>query len=243
MGLMIMLSKLRRRLVNKLNRRKLPPVAREVRRQHLTFLSEAKFLSMRDVIRQLKRKGVPGDFIEYGIALGGSAIYLSSETDERRRFRGYDVFGMIPAPGEQDDERSRVRYEVIRSGRSEGIGGDIYYGYQENLFDRVCETFKLFGYRVDGTKIVLHRGLFEDTVWFAPGDQVALAHLDCDWYDPVKLCLERTAEVLSPGGFMILDDYNDYVGCRKAADQFLAARPRFALLQTTPHAVIQYSDR
>lgn len=104
-----MLSKLRRRVVNKLSRRRLPPVAREVRRQRLTYLSEARFLSMQDVIRQLKRKGVPGDFVEYGIALGGSAIYLSSEIDAGRRFHGYDVFGMIPAPGDQDDEKSKAR--------------------------------------------------------------------------------------------------------------------------------------
>lgn len=104
----------------------------------------------------------------------------------------------------------------------------------------MCETFKSFGYPIDGIKLVLHRGLFEDTVRFTPGDEVALAHLDCDWYGPVKLCLERTAEVLNPGGFMILDDYNDYGGCRKAADQFLAAHPQFALVRSKPHAVIGY---
>ncbi|RWP32466.1 TylF/MycF/NovP-related O-methyltransferase [Mesorhizobium sp.] len=35
------------------------------------------FISLRDAIRQLKREKVPGEFIEYGIALGGSAIYIA----------------------------------------------------------------------------------------------------------------------------------------------------------------------
>jgi hypothetical protein len=38
---------------------------------------------------------------------------------------------------------------------------------------------------------------------------------------------------------MILDDYNDYGGCRKAGDQFLAAQPQLELVLTTPHAVIR----
>ncbi|WP_352750147.1 hypothetical protein [Mesorhizobium sp. M0701] len=53
------------------------------------------------------REKVPGDFIEYGIALGGSAIYIASELDGDRHFHGYDVFGMIPSPTEQDDENPR----------------------------------------------------------------------------------------------------------------------------------------
>jgi O-methyltransferase len=236
---MTTLSRLRQRITTRLNRLRLPAVAREVKRRHLTYLSDAKFLSLHQAIRELARKGVDGDFVEYGIALGGSAVFLASETGGRRRFRGYDVFAMIPAPGERDDDASRRRYEVIKSGRSKGIGGDPYYGYQQNLFGRVCETFESFGYPVDGEKVVLHRGLFEQTVQFAPTDRVALAHVDCDWYDPVKLCLERTADVLRPGGFVVLDDYGDYGGCRKAADEFLAADGRFELVRTSPHAVLR----
>ena len=222
-----------------LSRLRLPPVAREVKRRHLTYLSDAKFLSLRDAIREIGRAGVQGDFVEYGVALGGSAVYLASETGERRRFRGYDVFGLIPAPGERDDERSRLRYEAIRSGRSKGIEGDPYYGYQANLIGRVCETFESFGYPVDGVKVILHQGLFEQTVRFAPDDQVALAHIDCDWYDPVRLCLERTAACSTLSGLLVLDDYNDYGGCKTAVDEFLAAHPGFELVRTTPHAVVR----
>lgn len=234
-----MLSALSRRATNRLNRLRLPPMAREVRRRRLTYLSDAKFLSLRDAIREVKRGNVPGDFAEFGIALGGSAIYLASELDDGRRLHGYDVFGMIPPPGERDDEKSKERYEVIRSGRSEGLGGDVYYGYQDGLYGRVCETFRTFGYPVDGSRIALHPGLFEETVGFGADDRLALAHIDCDWHDPVMLCLERTAPVLSRGGMMILDDYNDYGGCRRATDAFLAANPSLELVRAEPHAVIR----
>jgi O-methyltransferase len=234
-----MLFRIRKRVTSTLDWLRLPALAREVKRRHLTYLSDAKFLSLSKVLREIKRKRVPGDFVEFGIALGGSAVYLASECHDGRRFHGYDVFGMIPPPGEQDDAKSKARYEVIRSGQSEGLGGEVYYGYQDDLLSRVSETFQSFGMPVDDRKISLHPGLFENTVTSAPGDRVALAHLDCDWYESVKVCLERTCAVLCPGGFMILDDYNDYGGCRKAADEFLAAYPGFKLIRRLPHAVIR----
>jgi asparagine synthase (glutamine-hydrolysing) len=221
-------------------RLRVPAVAREAQRRRLTYLTDGKFLSLRDAIRETRRRNVAGDFLEFGIALGGSAVYLVSEMGARR-FRGYDVFGMIPAPGEHDDDRSKQRYEVIKSGGSKGIGGDPYYGYQDDLFGRVCQTFASFGYPVDGARVALHQGLFEDTVRFAPGDQVALAHVDCDWYDPVRLCLERTADALQPWGFFVLDDYNDYGGARRAVDDFLLANRGFRLVRARPHAVLQKS--
>jgi asparagine synthase (glutamine-hydrolysing) len=236
-----MLLGLPRRFLKYANRLRVPSVARSVKRARLTYLSDAKFISLSRLIRQLRREKVPGDFIEYGIALGGSAIYIASELDEGRSFHGYDVFGMIPSPTDKDDEKSKARYETIRSGQSKGIGGDPYYGYLGDLFDKVSASFKDFGVPVGGGKVVLHKGLFEDTVHFDPKTRIALAHLDCDWHDPVKFCLERTVEVLSPGGFMVLDDYNDYGGCRTATDQFLAGRPDCRLIRTLPHAVIQRS--
>ncbi|RUV70429.1 MAG: asparagine synthase [Mesorhizobium sp.] len=234
-----MLTRLTRRLLKNANRLRVPAIASSVQRARLTYLSDEKFISLRDAIRQVRREKVPGDFIEYGIALGGSAIYIASELDDDRHFHGYDVFGMIPSPTEEDDEKSKARYDTIRSGRSKGIGGDTYYGYQGDLFDKVSTSFMDFGVPVDGARIVFHKGLFEDTVHFHPKSRIALAHLDCDWYDPVKLCLERTVEVLSPGGLMILDDYNDYGGCRTATDKFLAGRADCRLVRTLPHAVVQ----
>ena len=60
------------------------------------------------------------------------------------------------------------------------------------------------------------------------GERIAFAHVDCDWYVPVRFCLERIAERLSAGGAIVLDDYHDYAGCRRAADEFMAARPEFS---------------
>jgi len=92
---------------------------------------------------------------------------------------------------------------------------------------------------VDGERISLHKGHFEDTL--TPGGPVALAHIDCDWHDPVSLCLERLYPQLSPGGYLILDDYNDYQGCRTAADAFLAGHDDLEVVSSTSNLVLRRS--
>jgi asparagine synthase (glutamine-hydrolysing) len=54
----------------------------------------------------------------------------------------------------------------------------------------------------------------------------------------VKYCLNYIAQHLSPGGIMVLDDYNDYPGCKKAADEFQAANPSYQFTRLKPHAVL-----
>jgi O-methyltransferase len=64
----------------------------------------------------------------------------------------------------------------------------------------------------------LIKGLVQDTLQV---DQpVFLAHIDVDWYDPVLACLERIVPRLSDDGFLVLDDYNDWSGCRRAVDDY-----------------------
>jgi asparagine synthase (glutamine-hydrolysing) len=143
---------------------------------------------------------------------------------------------MIPAPGERDGADAHDRYAVIASGQSKGIGDDDYYGYDDGLYDRVAASFAAHGVPVDGQRVSLHRGLFDDTLH--PTAPVALAHIDSDWYDPVKTCLERIYPQLSPGGLVVLDDYNDFRGCREAVDEFLAATPDMSLHDTSSNATL-----
>lgn len=217
----------------------LSPIARGVLEQKLTYLSAQKLRNIEGCVRELERDGIPGDFVECGVALGGSAIVLASRLSRGRRFRGYDVFATIPAPSERDDEHAHRRYEVIRAGRSTGIGGRRYYGYIDNLFDVVVENFDRFGLSVDGRSIGLHRGLFEHTLRQDLPAVVALAHIDCDWYDPVRFCLEAVYARLSSGGFIILDDYHDYGGCRRATEEFLATKPDLSIWRRRGNLVVR----
>src|SRR3546814_6399647 len=95
--------------------------ARAVTDDGLTYLSASKFRRITAALRDVQC--VPGDFVEFGVALGGSAIVIAHQANGRR-FHGFDVFAMIPEPSsEKDDEKSRRRYQAIKSGASPGIKG------------------------------------------------------------------------------------------------------------------------
>lgn len=205
---------------------KLQPLTRQVIADRLTYLPVKKLLRIEEALA--RTSAVDGDVLEFGVALGGSAIILAKHLPASKRFLGFDVFGMIPPPtSDKDDEHSKSRYEVIKSGGSKGIGDDQYYGYRDNLFEQVQSSFNKYGMTVDGDRISLLKGLFEDTWRPDLVDNISLVHIDCDWYDPVVFCLDACADKMSPQGIIIIDDYNDYGGCRTAVNEFLASRSDF----------------
>jgi O-methyltransferase len=207
--------------------------------RRLTYLSSSRLESLLGAAAAIKESKVPGDFAEFGIALGGSGICLARSLEKGRRYIGFDLFGTIPPPTARDGARPHERYKTIASGKSAGIGGEAYYGYIPNLYEVVRGNFASFECPVDDARIRLVKGLFEDTLPRNGDVKIALAHIDCDWFDPVTLCLEYVWPRLSSGGIVILDDYNDWDGCKKATDGFLSRNAGFEVMTLQPHAVVK----
>lgn len=194
-----------------------------IRGNSLTYCGKPKLENLRDAALRVRSEEVKGSFIECGVALGGSAILLGKLRGSDTKLELYDVFSMIPPPGPKDGEDAHKRYNEIKSGTSSGLGGNEYYGYMNNLIEQVKVNLRDFGINPDGEDVCLIQGLFEDTLH--PTGAVALAHIDCDWYDPVRTCIDRILPKLSPGGILVFDDYSSYSGCTKAVDELLEARP------------------
>jgi hypothetical protein len=190
-----------------------------VRSEGLTYLPMQKISKIFSAIRSIEEHGIAGDFIEAGCALGGSSILIASFKNPARRFFVYDVFGMIPPPGAQDPEDVHRRYETIKSGQARGLAGQSYYGYRDGLRGEVERNLQRHGVDKDKNSVFLVEGLVQETLHIH--NTVAFAHIDVDWHDPVKVCLERIHPQLAIGGCVILDDYSDWGGCRKAVDRFL----------------------
>ncbi len=232
-------SSLRARLAESYWRRCLSETARAVKDARLTYLSAAKLYRIERCLSEIDKARVEGDCVEFGVALGGTGVLIAKRMAGSRSFVGYDLFGTIPPPSDRDSLESHERYRVIASGRSSGIGGDTYYGYESNLFEKVKGSFTEFGVPVDDARVRLVKGLFEETVSFDNNVRIAFAHVDCDWYDPVALCLDRVYAHLAPGGIVVLDDYNDYGGCRKAVADFLARRGDIHLADPSHNAILR----
>ncbi len=191
----------------------------KIKRKRLTYLSNSRLVHIVRRSKQLEHNSVKGIFMEAGCALGGSSILISLIKNPTRSLKVYDVFGMIPPPTNQDPVEVHERYQHISSGKSGGIGGDAYYGYEKDLYDKVLNNFSAFGVDPVYNNVELIKGLVQDTLLI--NEPVALAHIDVDWYEPVKICLERIFPNLSLGGYIILDDYYDWGGCKKATDEYL----------------------
>lgn len=195
----------------------------QIHSQKLTYLPKRKLAAIVTLINQIKEKQLEGGYIEAGCALGGSSILIAKCKNQISPFTIYDVFGMIPPPSEEDTEDVHNRYKVIKDGKSTGIGGDEYYGYQDNLYEKVISNLQDFNIDLKKENVNLIKGLVQNTLRVST--PIVFAHVDVDWYDPVKTCLDRIWPNLSIGGTIILDDYYAWGGCKKATNEFLKLHP------------------
>ena len=51
-------------------------------------------------------------------------------------------------------------------------------------------------------------------------EKISILRLDTDWYESTKIELEILFPKLSNGGILIIDDYGQWKGSRKAVDEF-----------------------
>lgn len=192
---------------------------RKIQASKFTYLSIKKLASISNTCQSIEAAKLSGIYLEAGCALGGSAILIANQKKNERPLYIYDVFGVIPPPTFEDTQDVHDRYRTILEGKSEGIDGDEYYGYQPNLYEVVLSNLKNFGINSETQSVTLIKGLIQDTMNI--NQSVAFAHVDVDWYEPVLTCLKRIFPKLVVGGSIILDDYHDWGGCRKATDEFL----------------------
>jgi O-methyltransferase len=160
-----------------------------------------------EACRCLERDGIAGGVVECGVWNGGSAGLLARATADRDVWL-FDSWEGVPEPGEHDVSRqgSPGRANMFRGSRAKA---------ENLLFDRLG---------VDRGRLHLVPGWYRETLPAKRGaiGPIALLHLDCDWYASIKLCLELLYAAVVPGGFVFIDDYDYWEGCRRAVDEFFA---------------------
>jgi O-methyltransferase len=156
----------------------------------------------------LNRK-VPGDFAEAGTWRGGAAIMmravLKAYGDNYREVWVADSFEGCPAPDE-------VNYP--------GDAGDPHSTHAELAIslEAVKKNFERYG--LLDRQVIFIPGWFRDTLTRTPIERLALLHLDCDMYESTIQALEALYGKVSPGGYVVVDDYGAVVGCRQAVTDF-----------------------
>ena len=162
-------------------------------------------------VEEVLRNEVPGDFIETGIWKGGLPIFICGLLKARnvtdRLVWGADSFEGLPEPDPTENLEDAIPWFLFAPLERLKISRD----FVEN-------TFRKYGLLDE--KVQFLEGWFSDTLPSAPIDKLALMRLDGDWYESTMTALNALYGKLSQGGFVIIDDYGLFKGCRDAVDQF-----------------------
>jgi O-methyltransferase len=173
-----------------------------------TMVGLKRLQSLDRLVRQIDELGIAGDVVECGTCNGGTAAVLARvacHSGQRRHTWLFDSFAGLPPAGPKDGPRA----------------GE-YTGHCRGAMDRVREVLGRVG--VPQEAVTLVPGWFEDTLPKASVGQIALLHVDADWHASVRLCLDHLYDRVSPGGFIVFDDYGYWEGCRAAWDEFRRER-------------------
>jgi O-methyltransferase len=159
---------------------------------------------------------------EVGVYRGGSTYFMASVIQDlfpnRATVHGFDTFE--GHPGDIDKE--------LEGSHHPGLFGDTSLEQVEKLLS-------------DFENVHLHKGLFQDTCGVILDKRFSLVHMDVDIYSATRDGLDIFDGLVIPGGIILVDDYGFKTcpGCRKAVDDFLAARKNyFSLELNTGQAVL-----
>jgi O-methyltransferase len=197
-----------------------------------TMLPLVRLVDAYDAVLTVNRAGIAGDIVECGVWSGG-CVGLMAMADARspqskRLVHLFDSFEGLPQPSEPD-------IEVIGDFSAEFDDAENLLSTKHELFamgacvgdtDGEVREFLTRRLQLDPARLVFHKGWFQNTVGPAKDGigPIAVLRLDGDWYESTLTCLEGLYDRLVPGGFLIIDDYGTFSGCRKAVDEFFAGR-------------------
>jgi O-methyltransferase/8-demethyl-8-(2,3-dimethoxy-alpha-L-rhamnosyl)tetracenomycin-C 4'-O-methyltransferase len=94
----------------------------------------------------------------------------------------------------------------------------------------VKENFSRYGLLDEQTVFV--KGFFADTLPKLKGNQFALLRLDGDMYESTICALDYLYPMLSPGGYIVIDDYGAVPACAEAVNNYRRNHGLSAPMQT-----------
>jgi hypothetical protein len=192
----------------------------------LTCVPRRRLDQVESCVRRVVADGVPGDLLEAGVWRGGVAIFMRAALLEMsvsdRDVWVADSFQGLPEPDAARYPKEAATWEspVLRE-----------IDHLAVSLDRVETAFRALGLLDERVRFL--PGWFSETLPGAPITRLAVLRLDCDLYESTRDVLTNLYDRVSPGGFIIVDDYavDTLFDCRAAVDEFRAARGIVAPLE------------
>jgi O-methyltransferase len=172
-----------------------------------TMIAPERMRNLRRCVETVIHDRVPGDLIETGVWRGGACIYMRGilvAHDEARGVWAADSFAGMPELSDAVD----ISDERL---------GHLEAAWFKVSKEDVRANFAEYGLLDDDVHLV--EGRFRDTL---PGLQGpwAIVRLDANTYEATMDGLRYLYPSLSPGGFVIVDDYGTFAACRRAVEEY-----------------------
>jgi O-methyltransferase len=174
-----------------------------------TMIGRKRLDNLHRCIRDVILREVPGDLIETGVWRGGATIFMRAVlkaygNDDRSVWVADSFHGLPPPNGE--------KYPAD--------AGDAHH-VEDRLrvtLDQVKANFVRYDLLDERVKFL--KGWFSETLAAAPIDHLAVMRLDGDMYESTMDALRALYPRLSPGGYVIIDDFGYLKSCEKAVLDF-----------------------
>ena len=168
------------------------------------YRDKARLYAIWFQLRRLKRDNISGAFAEVGVYQGETARMIH-EMDPERSFHLFDTFEGFAKEDLKLEHASNPNLTT-------------------DFSNTTVEQVKKF---VDGNANVLfHPGYFPSTAEKLKDERYAFVHLDADLYQPTLTGLQYFYPRLTPGGLILVHDYNHtWSGVTKAVDEFIKTIP------------------
>lgn len=181
--------------------------------------------------------GVPGDFAETGLNTGGTAVLMLKVLKAyggRRRFFGFDSFLGLPSRVEGDTASGSADTVADNiATRLQGDPGQMRTSravFEDNLKrNGVSDTHDAEKTR---RRVHIFEGWFNETLPRATPHMrggISFLRLDGDMFTSTWDGLLHLYPKLSVGGYIYIDDYGSFEGCRQAVDKY---REQYSIADT-----------
>ena len=178
-----------------------------------TMCSKKRVEALSKAIQYVVDNNVPGALVECGTWRGGLAALMLNTiiaNNVDKYIFIYDTFEGMPEPGENDCGTSKKMYEENRGDWCKASTDTV-----RSVLEQVTPNY--------ADRCMLIKGKVEDTLHSIIPDSIALARLDTDWYESTKKELEVLYPLVVSNGFVLIDDYSDWNGCRQAVDEYFSS--------------------
>lgn len=168
---------------------------------------------------------IKGSFVECGVWKGGHTMMMALQLKEQKQKRTiwlYDTYEGMSKPTTIDIDRKGQKATEIYNKRKK---------WCHSTMEEVEHNMNKTGYHK--RKIYFIKGLVEKTLKKWTPNNIALLRLDTDFYESTKKELEILYPKLSKGGVLLIDDYDNWQGSRKAVDEYFLKHNIKPLLHLT----------